>query len=409
MSVNALSNFFSSKRTTLFISLLGLYLVSTGTSWALFSFLKGGSEGGSKTVAEGRSRIDPNLPKTEECMLNGKMFSKPEKDIWEERRPMTAIIENHADARPQSGISNADIIYEAVAEGGITRFLSVFYCGASEKDVRIAPIRSVRVYFIDWASEYSKYPVFVHSGGANNICNSCPGGVKPRGDIAPEVDAFKKLITLGWRASDGNAMDAGTNLGVPAAVRNQFRLGAKAAWEHSYEGYTDKIFDEAAKRGFGNKDSKGNPWDDRFIAWKFQDDKPLDSPKASAISFEFWTNKPDYNVSWKYTKEGNKYFRENGGKEHQDFETKKQISAKNVVIQFVKEKGPVDKEGHMFYTTIGEGEALIFQNGDVIKGTWKKRTQDDRTRFFDDKGEEVRFVRGEIWIEAVPAGNEISY
>ncbi|OGM20455.1 hypothetical protein A2714_01340 [Candidatus Woesebacteria bacterium RIFCSPHIGHO2_01_FULL_38_9] len=409
MGINNLSHFFSSKKFTLFVSLLGLYLVSTGTSWALFSFLRGDSEEGSKTVTEGRSRIDPNLPKTEECSLNGKMFSKPEKDIWEKRRPMTAIIENHADSRPQSGLSNADVVYEAVAEGGITRFLSVFYCGASEKDVRIAPIRSVRVYFIDWAAEYSKYPVFVHSGGANNICNTCPGGVKPRGDIAPEVDAFKKLITLGWRASQGNAMDAGTNLGVPAAVRNQFRLGEKAAWEHSYEGYTDKIFDEAAKRGFSNEDSKGASWDDRFVVWTFQDGKPQDTPKADTISFEFWTNKPDYDVSWKYDKGGNRYLRTNGGKEHQDFETKKQISTKNLVIQFVKERGPVDKEGHMFYTTVGEGEILVFQNGDVIEGTWKKRTQDDRTRFFDDKGEEIRFVRGEIWIEVVPTGNKIAY
>src|SRR3990167_10612678 len=266
-----IQNLTSNKKFMFFVSLLGVYLFSTGTSLALFSYLKSGPEGGAKKVAEERGRIDPNLPKTEECPIKGKMFSKPERDIWEKRRPMTAIIENHLDSRPQSGLSYADVVYEAVAEGGITRFLAVLYCGTSIKDIRIAPIRSVRVYFIDWAAEYSKYPVFVHSGGANNICNTCPGGVKPRGDIAPEVDAFKKLITLGWRASQGNAMDAGTNLGVPAAVRNQFRLGEKAAWEHSYEGYTDKIFDEAAKRGFSNEDSKGNLWNERFVEWKFQD------------------------------------------------------------------------------------------------------------------------------------------
>lgn len=365
-----------------------------------------------KDVAEGRSRIDPNLPKTEECPINGKMFSKPERDIWETRRPMTAIIENSLDARPQSGLSYADVVYEAVAEYGITRFLAVMYCGVSVDDIRIAPIRSARVYFIDWANEYSSNPVFVHSGGANNICNDpvrCPRGVKPPGDTAPEVDAFNKLVKLGWRVANGNAMDAGTNLGAPAVVRNQYRLGEKAAWEHSYEGYSDKIFDEAAKRGFGYKDSDGRVWSENFVSWKFADDKPLSSPKATNISFEFRGGEKDYDVSWKYDAVGNRYLRSNGGRKHIDHETGEVISAKNVVIQFVKERGPVDKEGHMFYTTTGAGEALIFQNGDVIKANWRKKNQSARTLFYNEEGDEISFVRGAIWIEAVPAGNDINY
>src|SRR3989344_473584 len=167
----------SAKSFRVFVSLLCLYLFSLGTSWALFSSMKGGLEEVEKVVAEGRERIDPNLPKTEECPINGKMFSKPERDIWESRRPMTAMVENSLEARPQSGLSYADVVYEAVAEGGITRFLAVLYCGTSVRDIKIAPIRSVRVYFVDWAAEYSKFPIFVHSGGANNICNdpvNCP-------------------------------------------------------------------------------------------------------------------------------------------------------------------------------------------------------------------------------------------
>jgi len=388
----------------LFVSFFGIYLLATGTSWAIFSYLSG--DGGGQTTADlskGRGRIDPNLPKTEECPINGKMYSKPERDIWEKRRPMTAIIENHMEARPQSGLSYADVVYEAVAEGGITRFLNVFYCGASQADVKVAPIRSIRVYFIDFAAEYSKNPILVHSGGANNICKDCPGGIKTRGDVAPEVDAFKALIKLGWRAPQGNAMDAGTNLGFPAVKRDQYRLGAKAAWEHSYEGYTDKIFDVAQERGYEDG------WDGDFKKWEFADDKPLSSAKASDISFQFWSGKGDYDVAWKYDSTNNHYLRSNGGKPHLDHETESQLSAKNVVIQFVKEKGPVDKEGHMFYTTTGTGNALIFQNGDVIEGKWSKKTQTDRTVFTDKSGKEISFVRGAIWIEAVPSTNEITY
>jgi hypothetical protein len=403
MKKRSLSGLLTGKKFTVLVSLLGLYLLSAGTSWALFTYLGAGEQDSIKEVAEGRSRIDPNLPKTEECPINGRMFSKPERDIWETRRPMTAIVENHLDSRPQSGLSFADVVYEAVAEGGITRFLSVFYCGASAQDIKIAPIRSIRVYFIDWAAEYSANPLLVHTGGANSICNDCPGGVKSRGDVAPEVDAFRMLAKLGWRAPQGNAMDAGTNLGFPAVKRDQYRLGSKAAWEHSYEGYTDKIFEEAEKRGFGFSDSEGEVWNEDYVSWKFADDS------ATNISFEFWSGKGDYDVTWKYDSGNNRYLRSNGNKEHADHETKETISAKNIVIQFVRERGPVDKEGHMFYTTTGEGEALIFANGGVSEGSWEKKNQGARTQFLDENGDEINFVRGTIWIEAVPAGNDINY
>ncbi len=405
---NSISQFFSSKKFIFLTSLLGLYFISTGFSWAIFSYLSQKPEV-IVSQTEKKARVDPNLPKTEECPINGAMYSKPEREIWETRRPLASIIENHIDSRPASGISFADVVYEAVAEGGITRFLAIFYCGVSAQEIRIAPIRSARVYFINWAAEYGTKPLFLHSGGANNICKDCPGGVKPRGDVAKEVDAFKLLFDLGWRAPKGNAMDAGTNLGVPEVIRNQYRLGEKSAWEHSYEGFTDKIFDEGIERGFGFKDSNGVSWDKNFSKWKFKDNKPLSNPVAKEISYEFWSNKPDYDVVFKYDQNINSYLRFNGGEEHLDWETKKQISVKNLVIQFVNEKGPVDKEGHMFYTTTGTGKALIFQNGDVIEGTWSKKSQFDRTKFFDKDGNEIEFVRGAIWISAVPAGNKVNF
>ncbi|OGM08780.1 hypothetical protein A2Z67_01885 [Candidatus Woesebacteria bacterium RBG_13_36_22] len=402
-----LTSLLGSKKFMVFVSYLGVYLLASGTSWALFSYIKEPNE--IVDVSEGRNRIDPNLPKTEECPINGKMYSKPEREIWETRRPITAVIENHADSRPQSGLSNADVIYEVVAEGGITRFLSVFYCGVSVDDIKVAPIRSARVYLVDWAAGYGKKPIFVHIGGANNICGNCPGGVKPVGQVAREADAFRFLESMSWRSAKGNAFDGGTNIGYPIIVRDQYRLDEKSAWEHSVVGLTDKIFKEAENRGFSYEDVKGEAWNKNFTSWKFNDDSPLSTPKATQISFEFWSNKSDYDVSWKYEKEGNRYLRFNGGKEHVDHETNLQLFAKNVVVIFVKERGPVDKEGHMFYTTTGEGEALIFQNGDVVQAVWRKRTQDDQLRFFDSKGVEITLVRGETWIEAIPVGNKVDY
>ncbi len=399
----------ASKKAMTLISFLGLYLLSAGISLAVFTYLKGDPSISwiSGDLEEARSKIS-SIPKTQECPINGGKFTKIEEDIWNKRRPVTAVIENHVDSRPPSGLSRADVVYEVIAEGGITRFLSVFYCGASASDVRIGPIRSARVYLVNWAAEYSDSPIFVHSGGANNICKTCPGGVKPRTDVAPEVDAFSLLTKLGWRYFNGNAMDAGTNIGYPEVWRDYERIPG-AASEHTFMGSIDKLSKVAQERGFGYKNSSGVAWTDSFSPWKFADDAPMASPKASKIDFEFWANKPEYNVSWAYSKDGNVYKRSNGGKEHIDLDNKEQLSAKNVVIQFVKERGPVDKEHHQFYEVVGSGDILLFQNGNVIEGKWKKSSISARTEFFDKKGAEISFVRGTTWIEAVPIGNEIKY
>src|SRR3989338_9899621 len=106
--------------------------------------------------------INPEEPKNQTCPLNGLAYTTTEKNLWEKRRPLTVMIENHQEARPQSGISSADIVYEAVAAGAITRLLAVFYCDTAATDLIIGPVRSARTYFLDLASEYYKYPLYTH-------------------------------------------------------------------------------------------------------------------------------------------------------------------------------------------------------------------------------------------------------
>ncbi len=403
-------DFFKTKRATLIASFVGLFLISTGISILVFSYLSPG--GASITGLGKRSKINLNLPKTQECPINGMKFTKPEEDIWSERRPVVTMIENHADSRPQSGLSRADVVYEAVAEGGITRFMAVFYCGAAAEDVKVAPVRSVRIYFVNLTAGYGSFPIFLHQGGANNFCNTCPGGVKPRGQTDKTVDAYAALDKLGWRnGQHGNDMDGGFNIGFPVVERNQYRLSSTpVAWEHSVVADMDEVYKEAAKRGFNFKDSDGTPWTKGFRKWIFQDGKAEGSPEAGEISFKFWDNWTDYDVSWKYDSSKNIYLRFNGDKAHKDWEfDKPQLSASNVVIMFAKEKGPVDTEHHLYYEVIGKGDAIVFQNGKAIKGTWRKETQLDREVFYDTNGKEISFVRGPIWIEVVPAGNQINY
>jgi hypothetical protein len=407
-----MKKYFNSKNIVTAFGFLGLYLISAGISWAVFSTGAGGvSEEAIDTseLASARSKLDSTLPKTEECPINGDKFTKIEKNIWEARRPIAAMIENHADSRPQSGLSKADVIYEIVAEGGITRFMSIFYCGIASKDVQIAPVRSARIYFVNLAAEYGDKPIFTHVGGANNICGNCPGGVKPAGSVGKEVRAIEELVSLGWRVAGGNDFDTTFDSGYPVFWRNYERLDHPVATEHTMMSSSDKIYEAAATRGLNAKDEDGKAWNEDFVQWKFMDDAPVSSPNASKISFEFWSNKPEYDVEWQYDKANNKYLRSNGGSPHTDLENKEQLAAKNVVVVFLKERGPVDKELHMFYQVVGTGDMILFQNGEVIEGTWEKEKQASRMKFYDESGKEVSLVRGTTWVEGVPDGNEIVY
>ena len=391
--------FLSTRSATIALSFLGLYLLSSGVSLAVFSFVRK-DEAASADIKTGRSRINLDLPKTEDCPLNGGMFTKVEGEIWEARRPVTAMIENHADSRPSSGLSKADVIYEIVAEGGITRFLAVYYCNTAAEEVKIAPVRSARIYFIDYAAEYGDKPIFMHVGGANDFSGS--------GDTVRDVRALEILEQMGWRTPRGNDFDTTYDSGFPVFWRNYERLDHPVATEHTMMASLDAAYEEAARRGLGAKDKKGVAWDKNFVSWKFIDDKPQ-TPSATDISFGFWDNKSDYDVNWQYDAANNRYLRFNAGVEQIDLEFKQPLFAKNVVILFAKERGPVDRNGHMFYTTVGTGKVLVFQNGSVVEGTWEKDSRQERTKFLDEDGKEISFVRGIIWIEVVPAGNNVSY
>src|SRR3989344_1193710 len=129
-----------------------LYGASTSLSYSLFNQFRVTPAPGEDLVSSLPTPTnalveDPNEPKTENCPLNGSKHTKKAKEFWEKRRPLAVMIENHIEARPQSGIASADVIYEAVAEGGITRFMALFYCNLS--DIQVGPVRSARTYFLD--------------------------------------------------------------------------------------------------------------------------------------------------------------------------------------------------------------------------------------------------------------------
>ena len=320
-------------------------------------------------------------PKDQPCPTNGAMYTKGRREQWETRRPLGVMVENHVDSRPTLGLSRADVIYEAVAEGGITRFLVLYLCQDAGD---IAPVRSARTYFLDWVSEYDA--AYAHVGGANT-----PG----------PADALGQIRQYGIKDMDQ------FGLGFPTYWRGTDKLAP-----HNVHSTTKKLWGAAEERGFGPKDEKGARWDKNFDQWKFKDDVALEERgDQKPIVVPFWTNQPDYTVTWQYDKTANVYKRFHGAEAQIDKLTNEHLSAKNLIIQFQTERDANDgyPDGHLLYGTTGTGSALIFMDGKAIVGKWIKVDRTSRTKFVDAKGKEIQLSRGLVWIQNIPVGNDVEY
>lgn len=386
------------KRKLLTIILIILvYIVSTGISYMLFS-KSASSQSVTSPVglpvkgSEGKLVFDPNLPKTESCPLNGALYSKQQRKWWEQHRPLGLMIENHKEAKPQSGLSSADVIYEAVVEGGITRFLAIFYC---QDTGQIGPIRSARTYFIDFLSEYGNYPLYAHVGGANQ-----PG----------PADALSQLDDYGWTAyNDLNQF----SIGFPVFWRDYDRLGHPVQTEHTMYSTTDKLWEYAkSSRGLSEVDKKGTLWSKGFLPYSFKEDESSSKRGTTqSIHLEFWVTMADYFADWAYDPATNLYNRSNGKEAYLDKDTNKQLTSKNIVVLFMQEVSANDgyeNNIHLLYRTKGVGKATIFMDGKQIKGTWKKDSRTARTQIFDLTGAPVKFNRGLIWFEILPTDGVVT-
>lgn len=387
------------KKKHLVIALV-LYLFSAGLSYTVSASLLSNrsqlGEASREEVPSGESElglllnIDPSAPKDQECLLSGKMFTSAEKDAWEQRRPLFVMIENSPDARPQSGMSRADVVFETVAEGGVTRFGAVFYCDAQRKDVVIAPVRSARTYFVDWASGFN-FPMYVHVGGAN---------------LSGPTDALGQIRQYGWSLK--NDIDQ-FSVSYPTFVRNNNRIpGKKVATEHTVETSTERLWNVAEDRNWTNTDPQGNEWSDEYTPWTFED-APEEKGNVTSISYSFWSGYNQYAVEWKYDAQENRYLRTMGGEEHVDHENGERVAAGTVIVLKTTEKGPLNELKHMMYDTIGTGKALIFKHGDVVEANWSKPTRTSQIAFTDSRGNPLPLSRGMVWISVLGLGNEVSY
>ncbi|OGG00746.1 hypothetical protein A3D78_01905 [Candidatus Gottesmanbacteria bacterium RIFCSPHIGHO2_02_FULL_39_14] len=378
---------------------VALYFISTGISFAAFNLTSVGEDSITSPVVnispstKAQFKVDPSVPRDQVCPLNGVKYTKQESDIYQTRRPLAVMVENSEDSRPQSGISRADIVYEAIAEGWITRLMGIFYCNTPMENIVFAPVRSARTYFVDWVSEYDA--LYNHVGGAGR-CND--DTVDNRAKALCQIDRYgiKDLDQFG--------------IGFPDCYRNPDRLSHPVATEHTMVCFSDNLYKIAEKRDWTNVDDKGIPWDKSFEPWQFKDDPPVDvRGTVNSVKLVFAQGYDKYDALWQYDKETNVYKRQTGGQPHLDLENKEQVTAKNIIVQLSKITGPVDEHGHILYTTIGNGKAIIFQDGKVIVGSWSKKSRLGRTKFYDNVGHEIDMTRGPIWIEIVDSEQKVTY
>lgn len=287
--------------------------------------------------------------------------------------PVMIMIENLVTIRDlQSGLQNAGVVYEALAEGGITRFGAVYTNYKEKEEVvkEFSPVRSARHYFVEIAKEYGA--LYVHAGGS-------PYALE---DLATSED-----------------------------VTNLDQIGGD-------EGYFYRVDDIAAPHNLNTstalllqalKDKKLDTKEGTYSPWQFKTETPEKDRNVTVQTIDIPYTAESYAVSYEYDPEENVYLRSNGGVEHVDRNTKEQISVKNVVVQFTDTSLLEADSGRLEISMVGEGPAFIFQEGQVIEGTWSKEDETERTYFYDENEEEISFIPGNIWVSIVPSDNEVTY
>ncbi|HMR72633.1 MAG TPA: DUF3048 domain-containing protein [Candidatus Saccharibacteria bacterium] len=273
---------------------------------------------------------------------------------------IAVMIENSPDARPQSGLVDAEIVFEAVAEGGITRFIALYQ--TANPDL-IGPVRSLRPYYADWAASFD--PSVAHVGGSPEALTMIRSG-----NYGVDIDQFFNAGGY-WRANDRYA-------------------------PHNVYTSMEKLRELSTGKG---KTSSNAVFSPRI------DGKKVDAPNASSISIPI--SSALFNVTYDYDSATNAYARKLGGAAHTDRE-KGQIAPKVVIV--LKTAISLAADGsHQNITTTGNGQAYVFQNGTVTDATWTKASAKERLIFKDTEGKEIQLVRGQTWITTVAKDKNVTW
>lgn len=281
------------------------------------------------------------------------------------QRPIVVMIDNHPSSYPQSGLDKAAVVFEALAEFGLTRFMAIYVPGIIPNATAIGPVRSARLYFVQWAMEFRG--LYVHAGGAPQA-----------------LEALQQTTSL---------------VDVDALFRNKSAYFTRVSQRNApHNLYTDSAALERALR-----DLAPEPFTDPTIGFLFKTDAPPDArPPSKRIEY-FFIYREDP-AGWTYDPATNSYLRLRRGRPAIDAVTGQQLRAKNVVVMEVPEAPiPDDDKGRIEQKVIGSGRARVFLDGVEREVMWRKNSPEGRLMFLDASGNEIAFNPGQIWIVALPS------
>lgn len=266
-------------------------------------------------------------------------------------RPLVVSIDNVGDAIPQSWLSKADMVYEFPVEGEQTRLQAIFH---SEFPEEFGPIRSTRPYFVDLTREYKG--IFLAHGWSPAAKEYL------QRDVVPYINAMTSSLDF-------------------------YRVSDKEAPHDSYIKWSE-VKSKIKEEGW---------WDEKQDIRPFQflsADEESIGEAATYIEMDYGSAHCEYT----YDAEKNRYVRTiDNGEPYIDKETEKSITAKNVLVQCVSST-VLDSKGRLEIDMCAGGEAMLFTNGKVVKGTWTREDLDSRTIFVDAEGNEFKFTVGNTWV-----------
>lgn len=304
-------------------------------------------------------------------------------------------------ARPQVGLTEAGVIFEAIAETGITRFAAIFQNPSSAV---IGPIRSLRLYYLEWDTPFDC--TIVHAGGATDAL------------VAVRNGGYRDLTEHYAYMYRGNAgARRWNNLFTTAA--SLARFNADAGFKTSeIKGFARMTPDKAKKEQVDGL--VANRLD---IVKAAEGDTSAMTAEAPSVTMRFG-GIPSFNVHYDYDMATNRYLRsyasgeahkvyqcpnENLGEVNPEGVCELVQLAPAVVIAMVVDEWKASDGYHEAIATTGIGEAYIFQNGKAIRGSWEKASRDEQIKFFETSGAEVKLVPGQTIISAIPKYGGVDY
>jgi hypothetical protein len=306
-------------------------------------------------------------------LLDGVAMSESEWNARKDLLPVAVMLDNTVDANPQAGLDKADVVYEAFVEGGITRFMAVYW---RQEAAKILPVRSARTPFVVWARELGA--MYAHAGSAstNNDANAT-------GQI------------IEWGVKDLNAF---APISDGAYYRDPDRRGP-----HDLGTSTGDLREAGRQLGFN-----GPP---AVQAWLYRSpgDPPLAGADAGGIEVDFQGSRAPWQlVQWKWDGVSRSYARFQFGGPHVDAVSSQQLHFTTVVVMETLLQ-VVDDSGHVLLDQLGSGKATVFMDGKAIQAVWKKADRTARTRLYASDGREIAFERGSTFIEVVGPSSKLSF